>query len=315
MKEIFNPRRIAVVGAGAMGSLIGGLLCEAGLEVTLIDIWQEHINRVRKEGLKILGYGGDRMIKKIKATTDPKEAGKMDVVIVQTKRRDTSQALKNALHLFADNTVTVSFQNGLGKEEMIGEIVGMERVIGGTTAQGASFVESGVIRNAGNLPTVIGELDGSITERVRKIGEAFNTEGFQVIVTDNIQLAIWKKIMANVAINPISALCNFTVGEIFNIPEVKEVIFEALDEAARVANAAGIELEASETKDVLTQIMGKEGTGTNRSGMLVDVLQKRKTEIDFINGAIVELGKKYGIPTPINKTLVAAIKGLERNFN
>lgn len=314
MAKEFDPRRIAVVGAGSIGSLFGGLLAESGLDVTLIDIWKEHIDRIRKEGLKMTGYGGDRVIR-VKATTDPKEAGKMDVVIIQTKARHTAAAAQNALPLVDDQTVVVSFQNGVGKEETMGGVVGMEHVIGGTTAQGANILEPGVVRNAGNLPTKIGELDGRFSERVRKIADAFTQAGLQTIASENIELDIWKKLMANVAINPISALCNFTVGEILDIPEVKEVIFEALDEAAKVANAAGIKLESNEAKEVLMQITGKEGTRTNRSGMLIDVLNKRKTEIDVINGAIVRLGKKYGISTPVNKTLVAAVKGLERDFS
>jgi 2-dehydropantoate 2-reductase len=110
-------------------------------------------------------------------------------------------------------------------------------------------------------------------------------------------------------------LCHFRVGELFDVPEVKDIIFEALDEAAEVARAAGVELDAGDTKEVLLQITGKGGTGSNRSGMLVDVLNKRKTEIDFINGAVVRLGAEHGIPTPINKTLVAAVKGLERDYS
>ena len=313
MAKEFDPKRIAVVGAGAMGSLFGGLLCEGGLDVTLIDVWKEHIDKIRKDGLKMTGYGGDRMIK-IKATLDSKEAGKMDVVIIQPKARHTPAAAQNAMPLLDFHTVVVSFQNGVGKEETIGGIVGMEHVIAGTTAQGANILEPGVVRNAGNLPTKIGELDGRLSERVRKIADTFTKAGLQTTASENIQLDIWKKLMANVAINPISGLCNFTVGEILDIPEVKEVIFEALDEAAKVANAAGVKLESNEAKEVLLQITGKEGTRTNRSGMLVDVLNERKTEIDVINGAIVRLGKKYGIPTPVNKTLVAAVKGLERNF-
>ena len=308
------PKRIGVVGAGAIGSLFGGLLGEGGLEVTLIDVWKEHIDAIRKHGLRMTGHGGDRVIK-VKATTDPKEAGKMDVVIIQTKARHTADGARSALPLLGEHTVAVSFQNGVGKEETIGGIVGMTRMLGGTTAQGANILEPGLVRNAGDLPTKIGELDGRLSERAQKIAEAFSKAGLQTVVSENIKLDIWKKLMANVAINPLSALCNFTVGELFDISEVKEVIFAAIDEAAKVANAEGIKLDPNEAKDVLTQIMGKGGTRTNRSGMLIDVLGKKKTEIDVINGAIVRLGKKHGIPTPVNQTLVAAVKGLERNFS
>jgi 2-dehydropantoate 2-reductase len=313
MKENWAPRRIAVVGAGAMGSLFGGILAEGGLEVHLIDLWREHIETIRKRGLKITGEGGERIVK-LGATVEAEEVGIVEVVLVQTKARHTAEAIRNARCLFGEGTVAISFQNGLGNEEVIAEIVGKENVLGGETAQGSGMVEPGVIRNAGTLPSHIGELPGGISDRVRTIAEVFTAAGLETIASEQIMKDIWKKLLANIAINAISALCNFRVGEIFDTPETEETILEALDEAARVAQAEGVDVNVDETKEVLYRITGKGGTGSNRSGMLVDVLNKRKTEIDFINGAIVRLGKKHGISTPVNKTLTAAVKGLERNF-
>jgi 2-dehydropantoate 2-reductase len=314
MADTWRPRRVAVVGAGSLGACLGGLLGEGGLDITLIDVWEEHIEKIRANGLRITGYGGDRTVK-VAATTRPEEAGKMDVVIIQTKMRHMVEGARRALPLLTDRSVVVSFSNGLGKEEMIAEAVGSERTIGGTTAQGANIVEPGVVRHAGDLPSTIGELSGEMSDRIRTIAETFTKAGLRTFASDNIRLAIWKKLMANVGINPMSALGNFRVGELFDVPEVKEVIFKALEEAEKVANAEGLPLRAQETVEVLLQITGKGGTGSNRSGMLLDVLAQRKTEIDFINGAIVRLGKKHDIPTPVNQTLVAAVKGLERNFS
>lgn len=308
------PQKIAVVGAGAMGSLFGGLLAEGGLDVTLIDIWEEHIKRIQEHGLKIIGVGGERFVP-IKAVRNSQKVGVVDIVLVQTKARFTREAMENAQTLFGSDTVAISFQNGLGNEEVIAEVIGEERVLGGETAQGSGVVEAGVIRNAGNLPSHIGEMGGGISERIQRIANAFTNAGLETVGSEDIKRDIWKKVMANIGINAMSALCDFRVGEIFDTPETKETILEALDEAALVAKAEGIGVEASETKEVLLKITSKGGTGSNRSGMLVDVMNKRKTEIDFINGAIVRLGKKHGIPTPVNKTLTAAVKGLERNFN
>ncbi len=313
MKAHWEPKKAAVLGAGAMGSLFGGLLAEGGLEVTLIDVWKEHIAEINNNGLKITGEGGDRYVK-LKATTDPSEVGEVDVVLVQTKARYTEEAVKGALSLFGEDTVAISFQNGLGNEDVIGQSVGREKVLGGVTAQGSGIVGPGVIRNAGNLPSHIGELDGGISDRVERIADVFTKAGLETVASDDIMKDIWKKLLANIGINAMSALCNFRVGEIFDVPETKETILEALDEAALVAKAAGVNIDVNETKDVLYSITGKGGTESNRSGMLVDVLNKKKTEIDFINGAVVKLGKEYGIPTPVNKTLTAAVKGLERDF-
>jgi 2-dehydropantoate 2-reductase len=311
----FDVNKVAVIGAGAMGSLFGGLLCEGGLDVTLLDVNAEHVAEIRKNGLKITGFGGDRCVKSIRATTDPSEIGRADVVLVQCKARVTREAVRSASEIFGDTTVAISFQNGVGNEEIIAEVVGENRVLGGETAQGSGMVGPGIIRHAGDLPSHIGEMAGGISDRVSSIANAFTAAGLNTIASENINKDIWKKLMANVAINPISALCNFYVGEIYDVPETKETILEAIEEAYKVAVAEGIELDIDETKSVLDNITGKGGTSTNRSGMLVDVLNERKTEIDFINGAIVRLGKKHGIPTPVNKTLVAAVKGKERNFD
>ena len=313
MSSRWEPRRIAVLGAGAMGSLFGGLLAEGGLEVALIDVWQDHIDEINNNGLKITGEGGDRFVQ-LEASTNPAEIGEVDVVLVQTKARSTEEAVRAAGCLFADHTVAISFQNGLGNEDVIAEIVGRDRVLGGVTAQGSAILGPGIIRNAGNLPSQIGELAGGISDRVKRIAEVFTAAGLETVASEDIMKDIWKKLLANIGINAMSALCNFRVGEIFDVPETKETILEAVDEAVLVARAAGVDIDSNETKQLLFKITGKGGTGSNRSGMLVDVLNKKRTEIDFINGAVVKLGKKYGIPTPVNETLTAAVKGLERNF-
>ena len=130
MKSNWKPNEIAVLGAGAMGSLFGGLLAEGGLAVTLIDVWKEHIDEIKRNGLKITGAGGERCVK-LRASTDPSEVGAVDVVLVLTKARYTEKAVKGAISLFKKDTVAISFQNGLGNEDVIGQIAGRENVLGG----------------------------------------------------------------------------------------------------------------------------------------------------------------------------------------
>ena len=158
--------KIAVVGAGAMGCLFGGLLAEGGLDVTLVDVLQEHVDRINRDGLRIVGYGGDRSIP-VRATTEPSGLPAVDVLFVQCKAPYTKEAVRRVLHLLRDDSVAISFQNGLGNEENIGEVVGMGRVLGGVTAQGAAVEGPGAVRNFGNLPTHIGEMGGGISERAR----------------------------------------------------------------------------------------------------------------------------------------------------
>lgn len=310
----YTIEKIAVLGAGAMGSLFGGLLAEGGLNVTLIDVWKEHIEAIKKTGLRITGEGGDRFVP-IAAEVSASSVGEVDLVFVQTKTRYTKEAVLSAKALFGPSTIAVSFQNGMGNAELLQELLGKDNVIGGTTAQGSGIVGPGVIRNAGNLPTKIGELAGGLSERVTIIANTLTASGLPTETSENIVYDLWKKLMANVAINPISALCDFRAGELFDVPEVKDMIFLALEEAETVAQACGINIHADQTKEVLYKITGPEGTGSNRSGMLIDVMNKRKTEIDVINGYIVRQAKKHNIPVPVNQTLVALVKGKERNYS
>ena len=304
---------IAVVGAGAMGCLFGGLLAEGGLDVTLVDVWQEHVDRINQDGLRIVGYGGDRYIP-IRATTDPSGMEPVDVLFVQCKAPYTREAVKRVLHLLREDSVAISFQNGLGNEENIGAVIGMNRVLGGVTAQGAAVEGPGAVRNFSDLPTHIGEMAGGLSERSQRIAAALNGAGLQTSASSNIRQAIWKKLLANIAISPTSAIANMTIKQVFAIPELKETAFEALDEAAVVARAEGVDLDLAETHEVIDQIAGPEGSGDNKSSLCVDILNRRPCEVDVISGAVVQLGRQHGIPTPVNKTLVAAVKALESHY-
>ena len=305
--------KIAVVGAGAMGCLFGGLLAEGGLDVTLVDVLQEHVDRINRDGLRIVGYGGDRSIP-VRATTEPSGLPAVDVLFVQCKAPYTKEAVRRVLHLLRDDSVAISFQNGLGNEENIGEVVGMERVLGGVTAQGAAVEGLGAVRNFGNLPTHIGEMGGGISERAQRIAAALDRAGLQTTAVPDIRQAIWKKLLANIAISPTSAIANMTIKQVFAVPELRETAFEALDEAVEVARAEGVELNAAETREVIDQIAGPTGTGDNKSSLCVDIINRRPCEIDVISGAVVQLGRKHDIPTPVNKTLVAAVKALESHY-
>ena len=305
--------KIAVVGAGAMGCLFGGLLAEGGLDVTLVDVLQEHVDRINRDGLRIVGYGGDRSIP-VRATTEPSGLPAVDVLFVQCKAPYTKEAVRRVLHLLRDDSVAISFQNGLGNEENIGEVAGMERVLGGVTAQGAAVEGPGAVRNFGNLPTHIGEMGGGLSERAQRIAGALDRAGLQTTAVPDIRQAIWKKLLANIAISPTSAITNMTIKQVFAVPELRETAFEALDEAVEVARAEGVELNAAETREVIDQIAGPTGTGDNKSSLCVDIINRRPCEIDVISGAVVQLGRKHGISTPVNKTLVAAVKALESHY-
>ena len=303
---------VVVLGAGAMGSLSGGVLTEGGLNVTLVDIWQEHVDTINRDGLTILGHGGDRRVA-IRAATDHSSVEHADVVLVQCKAFHTRAALEVPPYIGAE-TAVISLQNGLGNEETIAEIIGPEKVMGGVTALGCSIVEPGVIRTFADLPTNIGELEGGLSERSQRIAAAFTSAGFQTVASADIRRDIWKKLMANIAVSPTSAVTGLTLGDALKVEGLRAVMVAALTEAASVAQAEGIDLSLEQARAVFEQITGTGGTLGNKSSMCVDLLNERPCEIDVINGAITRLGRTHGIETPVNDTLVAAVKGRESAY-
>ena len=305
---------VAFIGAGAIGGLFGGTLSAGGLDVTLVDRNAEHVAAIRRDGLRIVGYGGDRAVP-VRATTDAAELGPVDIVVIQTKSMSTVEAARASLHMFGPETVAISFQNGLGNEEAIEGVVGQGRVLGGLTAQGAVVVEPGVVRNFGDLPTYLGELGGGLSARAERIAAAFTAAGVDTHASADIRRMIWKKLLGNVALSPASGATDLTSAELMAIPELRATCTGAMYEALAVAQAAGIALAGQDAEDVLAPLtQGGKGTGGAKSSLAADLARRRPTEIDYINGAIARLGKQHGIPTPINDTLIAIVKGIESHY-
>ena len=306
---------IVVLGAGAMGSLFGGLLTEGGLQVTLLDPWQAHIDAIKQNGLKMVGHGGDRTIA-LGATSNAAEITAADVVFVQCKANFNAAAARSVRHLFTadSNTVAISFQNGLGNEEELVGYFGADRVLGGLTAMGANIEAPGVVRNHAELPSYIGEMSGAISERVCELASVFSNAGLPTEPSENIRYDIWRKLMANIAISAVSGITGWDIGGIFVRHNGDAVSYAALDEAIAVAKAVGIELDGGEAREILGKIAGPNGTPQNKSSLRVDIENRRPSEIDYINGAVVKIAKQHGIPVPINETLVTLVHALQNHY-
>ena len=299
--------KIAILGAGAIGSLFGALLWESGEDVVLIGR-KRHVDAIKSRGLKVSGISGERIVKP-KAVTTTQEIGKVDLIIISVKSYDTEQAAKDALNMIHHNTVVLTIQNGLGNIEKLCEIIGEKHVIGGVTMQGSTLVKPGEIYHAGKGPTIIGELNREITSRIKRIAETFNKAKIETQITQNIWGVLWDKLIINVGINALTAITRMKNGELLKIPETRNIMIEAVKEAVNVAKALNIKLEIK--NHVRKVIEVAEATANNKSSMLQDIERRKKTEIDYINGAIVKLGKKLGIKTPVNKTLTALVKAIE----
>ena len=313
----FEKPEVVVVGAGAMGGLFGGLLAEGGLPVTLLDAWAEHVAAINNGGLRMLGVGGDRHIK-LKATSDAKSITGADVVLIQCKAYANEAAADSIKHLFASGrpTVAISFQNGLGNEERIGQIIGAGNIMAGLTSQAGLVEAPGVVRNFGDLPTHIGEQSGGVSQRATAIAAAFSRHNLPVSASADIMREKWKKLLGNVALGAISAVTDMRSFEIMAVPELRETAMRALDEAAKVAAAEGHDLDVSESREVLMKLIDTTGggTGSSKSSMREDIIRRRQTEIDTIHGAVAALGRKHAIATPTIDTLVALVKGLQSQY-
>ncbi|AOT72623.1 ketopantoate reductase family protein [Geosporobacter ferrireducens] len=305
--------KIAILGAGAIGSLYGGLLAEGGNEVWFLDLWKEHLEVIKKNGLIVQKYGAKRIITGIQAAVSAEEIGPVELVILLVKSYASQKALKENLELFQDNTILLTLQNGLGNIENINEVIDEGKIIAGVTSHGSTVIAPGIINHAGAGKTYIGELTGEHSSRVKKIAALFCNAGIETIVTDQIEILLWEKLMVNVGINSITAITGLKNGQILEYLETEELLEAAVKEALAVARANGIYITLDNPIEYVKNVC--KATANNQSSMLQDVLHKRITEIQTINGVVVKAGKGAGIDTPINKVLTNLVVAIQNNYN
>ena len=301
--------KIAIIGVGAMGSLFAYLLYKAGYSPWLLDRYQERVDIIKKEGLRVEGVTGKHRINLQRVTTKPEEIGIVDLVIIFVKAFDTEEALRGALSLMDDKTLVLSLQNGLNNLEKITVIIGKRRAIGGITAHGATQLSYGRIRHAGSGETIIGSLEGEEIKQISKIKELLDSSSIKTSVTDDVEGTIWSKLIINAAINPLTALTRLRNGEIIEYSELLDIQLRIVEEACAVARAKGVTIHYRDPVEKVKDVC--KATASNMSSMLQDIVNAKRTEIDYINGAIVSEGSKYHIPTPYNEILTRLIRALE----
>ena len=302
--------KIAIMGAGAMGSLIGALLFEHGEDVILIDPWEEHIKKINDNGL-VIESGSKKRLVPIKAFSGPKSLEKRDLVIFLVKSYDTYQAAKDALPIVEDNTFALTLQNGIGNVEILESILGKGRVIVGTTSHGATLLAPGMIRHAGKGPTYIGEINGTISNRIKEIAKIFNNAGIDTEISSQMEKLLWRKLIINIGINGLTALTGLKNGQLLKFPETIYLMEKLINEALEVASKKGIEFEEDMVKTVKDIA---ELTRENRSSMGQDIDRKKRTEIDAINGAVIREAEKFGVNVDVNRTITYLIKTIEKNY-
>lgn len=302
--------KIVVIGAGAMGSLFGGLLAEQDNDVTLLDIWPEHVHAINTKGLQIEREGDLRTVK-VHAAATPETIGKADLAIVFVKSTQTAQAAQTAAKLISATGMVLTLQNGMGNADILTETLGGGRVLAGTTAHGATLLEPGMIRHAGSGVTTIGLWQEADSTKAQAAADLFNGAGIETIVAADVRPLIWEKLLINVGINAITALTGIKNGQIIDFPAARRLSAMAVQEAVEVARGRGICVRDDAVDHVLAVARA---TAANRSSMGQDVDNRRQTEIDAINGAVVKYAQNAGLKVPVNETLTLLVETLQAHY-
>lgn len=307
--------KIAILGAGAMGSAIGALLAKAANDVTLIDVWKEAVEAINRSGLKIQTKAGDIVTHKVHAVTSPAQvAGPVDLLLVFVKCYHTADAVRSALPILGSDSTVLSLQNGWGNGPRIAEIVGRERVVLGVCYHSATVLGPGHVLHAGQGKTFIGEMDGAVTPRVQRIAEAFKAAVLDIEASAQVLKEIWSKLALNVATLPTSSTIKLTAEKLPNTLEMQSLMRALLLEVVSVAQLQGIGLDFTERWNAITVLLGKLAPNTKGS-MLQDVENRRRTEIDVMCGAVVDAGQRLGLATPYNNAMLWLVKALEGNYS
>lgn len=305
--------KICIFGTGAMGSIYAGLFADAGHEVWAIDIWQEHLNAINQQGLRIEGASGDRLVKTIHATPEITEAGICDLYIIATKAAGVGAAARAIAAVMGPDSLVLTIQNGLGAGERIAEHMPIDNVLLGV-AEGFGAVLRGpghTYHSAMNLIR-LGEVHGGITERLEQVAQLWRDAGFRAKAFDDINQLIWEKYLCNVTFSAPCTVFDCTVGELMSDPTLWQIALGCTREAYVLGQKLNIHFSFDDPIAYVTAFGAR--LSDARPSMLLDHMAHRRSEIDAINGMAVELGKRLAIPTPYNEVLTAIIHRHEAQF-
>jgi len=303
--------QIAIVGTGALGTLFGGLLARTDHEVWLLHHRESYVRTLQENGVRIASpFLPDSPIEvTVPATTDASEVEHVDLALVLVKAPHTRTALTDHAACIGPETHVLTLQNGLGCYETVREVVGTDRALGGVTYQGARVDDPGTVEHTNAGETVFG---GADEQAARVIGDVLVAGGIDPVevVTDPRE-PIWEKQLVGVAIKPVAALTRLGNAEVAARDDLVRVMRQLMTEAATVARAEGVDVTADDHFEVFRDLIA---AGDHRSSMLQDVLAERPTEIDAVNGAVVELADEHGIAVPYNRLVTALVESLEASY-
>jgi len=314
--------KFCIVGAGAIGGMVGAKLANAGHEVALIARGP-HLAAIREKGLRYSSADEDFTVQ-VEASENPADIGPVDVVIISLKAHSVPAMAEKMVPLFKEDTSVITAMNGLpwwyfqrhgGEMEgtilesldpggIITKHIAPERVIGCMVLPAAEIAEPGHIKHTEGLKFPIGELDGTISDRIKAISGAMEEAGFKCPITEDIRHDLWVKLMGNVPLNPISALTGATLVEITEHPAVRPLVAESMQEVLNCCAKLGMEISVT----VERRIEGARRVGAHKTSMLQDLEAGRPMELECMVGAVLELGQKLGVPMPYTQAIYATTK-------
>ncbi|MDH3508212.1 MAG: 2-dehydropantoate 2-reductase [Gammaproteobacteria bacterium] len=299
--------RIAMMGSGGVGGYFGGRLAASGCDVTFIARGR-HLEAIRERGLHIDSRDmGDATIHPAQATDDPVEIGEVDYVIIGVKLWDTAAAGEAILPMLGPETTVLSLQNGVDCDDVLAPIIGEQRLIGGVAFIASSVGAPGVIKHIGTMQrVVIGERSGGSSARVAALHAAMAGAGITAEISDDIERTIWEKFVFLIGLSATTTLMRTTLGPIREDPDRREILLEAMRETVAVGRAKGVDLPADYADNRLAFADGLPVDMT--SSMHHDLENGNPLEVGWLSGAVARFGKAFGVPTPVNHTVYAALK-------
>jgi 2-dehydropantoate 2-reductase len=299
--------KLAIVGPGSMGCLFAAHLAEGGHDVVLIDYRPERAEMISRQGI-IIDDGGAERVVRVRASAAPEAARDAEGVMFMVKAYSTASASDRLSKHIAPGAWVMSLQNGMGNAEILAETFGEDRALAGATSQAANQKGQGVIHHAGRGETFVGELSGVETDRAKAVASALAGSGIPAAVTNNVAGLLWKKLIVNVGINPITALLRIRNGQILERPSARALMRSAVYEAETVSRVSRVRLDVPNACE-LAETVARD-TGDNISSMYQDVAAGRRTEIDFMCGFVVREGMRLDVPAPVNATLLRLVRSL-----
>ena len=298
--------RIAVIGAGGIGAIYGASLAKAGADVTFVARGA-HLAAMRERGLKVEGDRGEMHISPAQATDDPSDIGPVDIVLFCVKLWDVESAGATIRPLIGPETGVIPLQNGVDAHERLIPVLGREAVMGGTAFVTGSIVAPGIVRQTGTYQRMtFGELDGTISPRGKRLAELCAQAGFEGVLSPDVLVPLWDKFTMLVPLANVNALTRAPLGKYRADPDSWSLVLGSVHETVAVGRAEGINLAPDAADKAIALIRSM--PDHHMTSMGNDLLRGNRLELPWFAGKVVELGRKHGVPTPVNSVVYAALK-------